>query len=191
MDLNTKSLLYICSEKIRKNWSEQDQIINNVIYNIIWDTFVDKFHINKNCPYFKILKKFVENDISFKDDNLNFKFIDQKTLIISKLKNQDRKKLFTLCNHLGLQFNKKNKIIKPEIWLWEFSNIKEKSFSQKSYSEKKLKSKCCYSCKKTAFDSDLFHSIYYSGLYCEECLENESDGEGEKLSNHKYEHYYI
>ena len=53
-----------------------------------------------------------------------------------------------------------------------------------------MKKRYCSICEKNGLETDLFHSVYIRGIYCNDCLEVESDGTGGTLSDHKFERFY-
>ena len=77
-------------------------------------------------------------------------------------------------------------------YLWDivkkYSN-QEKQQERKRKLIERLSRKYCNSCNKNGWQTDLYCSVYIRGLYCEDCLKDESDGEGGKLNDHKFEPY--
>jgi hypothetical protein len=77
--------------------------------------------------------------------------------------------------------------------LWEYT-LKNPYSKKHEYREKirhqyqeRMKRKCCDGCLTNGFDTQLFHSVYINDIYCEDCLENVSDGDGGLLGDHKFE----
>ena len=50
-----------------------------------------------------------------------------------------------------------------------------------------MSSKYCCICHENGYETELLHSVYITGLYCNDCLETESDGDGGLLCDHKFE----
>lgn len=126
---------------------------------------------------------------------------------IKGLSNNERRLAHQLCDQIGLHHvsktNKKKRILTiiiPERWCWEFSEKNPYSESKEYYQQrledhskreeiklKKLRSYECENCGETGDKTELFCSVYVSGIYCEECLDIVSDGDGNELSCHKFE----
>ena len=62
----------------------------------------------------------------------------------------------------------------------------EKQSRYNKYLEK-LGSKYCCICERNGLETELLSSVYIRGLYCTECIDNESDGDGGLLIDHKFE----
>lgn len=215
---NIDELKDISSESIRKNWlNHKEEIINTPYYDVLWDIFENKYKIDKDNIYYKLFKKFINNEeIDLKNHLFNKIFVEkinEETFLIKRLNSEKRKDIHKLCDCIGLHHeskpNKNNKntkflyIYKPKEWLWEFTEknptSKSKEFYEKLeikkeiYEEKKiqkLKNKYCCICYENGYDTELFRSVYISGLYCESCLGSESDGDGGLLCEHKFEPLY-
>ena len=212
------SLIDISSETIRKNWlMYKDTIVETPYYDILWETIQKKFNIDSENVFYIILKKFINNeDIIYKKplyDRIHIIKEYDNTLVFKGLGGNERKEIHLLCDKVGLhheskiQTKKKNKkflyIYKPSVWLWEFTEKNPYSQSDEYYKnreierekknkimEEQMKRKYCCICEKNGMETDLFHSVYIRGLYCNDCLEIESDGEGCKLSDHKFEPFW-
>ena len=186
------SLKDISSETIRKNWNEYKNIItsDSPYYDFLWNELEKKENIDKSDKFLILFKKFINNDeidyiqrgvsISLKDD----------VMIIKGLNSGDRRDIHELCDKIGLHHESKTEgnnrllyIYKPDIWLWEYSE--KNPLSKPKY--KKRNNKYCCVCNET---DDLYVSPYIGGLYCGDCLNNESDGDGGTLSDHKFEPIY-
>ena len=135
---------------------------------------------------------------------------DKNTLVIKGLHPKDRKDIHLLCDKIGLYHQsishpkKKNKrflhIYFPSQWQWEYTEKNPYSKSdeyyekreqdrqkkEKEYQEKWSRKYCCL-CDRTGLETDLFCSVYIRGLYCNDCLETMSDGDGGVLNDHKFE----
>ena len=144
----------------------------------------------------------------------HIKQMNEETLVFKGLDWQERKKIHILCDKIGLHHeskpnpkrkkrNRDNKhlyIYKPKLWLWEYTeeNPYSKSKGERERQEterqikkqkvqEKLSKKYCCICGKNGWETELLCSVYISGLYCDDCLDTESDGEGGKLCDHKFE----
>jgi hypothetical protein len=204
----------ISSEIIRQNWTNyKDEMYDSPYYDMLWDSLEKKINIDKTDTYFCILKKFINNEeINYKKplfDRIHINQIDNKTLECKGLDNEERKYIHLLCDKIGLHHQskthpkKKNKrilyIYKPNIWLWEYTEKNPYSKSDEYYKKIELEKQkrlqelneqlsrtYCYMCCQNGLETDLFHSVYIRGTYCNDCLEI-SDDEGYKLSDHKFE----
>ena len=209
------TLKNISSDIIRQNWSYYKDIIkNSPYYEILWNDLENKFNISKSDIYLPLLKKFINNElVIYKKPYLNRITIilkDDKTLILKGLDSYDRRHVHLLCDKIGMHhqsksnLKKKNKkflyIYKPDIWLWEYTAKNPYSESDAYYEKReleynikqdqineKLTRKNCNICDKNGLETELFQSVYISGLYCDDCLENTTDDEGGKLCDHKFE----
>ena len=208
----------IPSEDIRANWSQyKDEIYNTQQYELLWDSLENKFGIDKTDIYLSIFRKFIDGaEINHKKplfDRIHINQIDTNTLVLKGLDSEERKHIHLLCDKIGLHHESKthpkkhNKrflyIYKPKIWLWECTEKNPYSKSEEYYakvaSEKEIKLKqieqkkrrqyCCI-CNTDGFETQLYRSVYINGLYCDDCLEDESDGDGGKLCDHKFEPLY-
>lgn len=198
-------------ETIRKNWSKykKDYLDQQII---LWEDLEKKFSIDSDNMYLKIFKKFIDgNPIYYPrpiDNKIHIIQINSSTLEIKGLDGFERKYIHQLCNKIGLHHEskpaKKHKkflyIYKPNEWLWEFTEKNSFGESDTYYknreieTEKKIKlmeerSKkiYCSNCENNAMETELFCSVYYSGIYCEDCINYMSDGNGGTLSDHKFE----
>jgi hypothetical protein len=209
-----KKIHEIGLEEIRKNWTKYSKEfveLNKLnIKNILWEDLVKKFDIDPNDIYFITLKKFANGEELVINETVkqpNIIYQNDSTLEIKGLDGYERKTLHNLCDNIGLhheskQTGKKKKslfIYKPDEWLWEFSKPNPFSESKEYYQNKevewknkmkKLENITCDICDINCLEADLFRSVYFKGLYCEECLDYESDGQGGKLSDHKFEPCY-
>jgi len=212
------SLIDISGEAVRKNWqSSKDIIADSPYYDILWKSFENKFNISTEDNFYIILKKFINNeDISYKKplyDRIHIIKENDSTLVFKGLGGDERREIHQLCDKIGLHHEskihskKKHKknlyIYKPHVWLWEFTEKNPYSKSETYYKqrelerlerqkieEEKMKRRYCSICEKNGLETDLFHSVYIRGIYCNDCLEFESDGTGGTLSDHKFEPFY-
>ncbi len=208
------SLKDISCETIRQTWTEhKDEMANSPYYEILWDSLEKKFNLDTSDMYLRIFKKFINNEeINFSKPLFNQIYITQinsNTLEFKGLDNDQRKNIHLLCDKIGLHHEskthpKKNKrflyIYKPNIWLWEYTIKNPYSKSDEFYAQRevqrqinqnkmkeKLSKRYCCICETNGWDTDLFCSVYIRGLYCSDCLETESDGDGGVLNDHKFE----
>jgi hypothetical protein len=209
------SLKNIASNVIRENWSVYKDIINNSpYYEILWKDLENKFNISKNDIYLPILKKFINNKLFIRKkpylNRITIILEDNKTLILKGLDGFDRRQVHLLCDKIGLyhrskiNLKKTNKkflyIYKPDIWLWEYTVKNPYSKSDEYYAKReseykikqdqineKLSSQYCNICNKNGLETELFHSVYIRGVYCNDCLDCVSDDDGGKLCDHKFE----
>jgi len=209
------SLQSLSSETIRQNWdSYKNMVINTPFYENIWNEFERKQELNTEVPFYLLLKNFINNLTNEYENqnNINYEMPNENTIIINKLDGDKRKYLHLLCDKLGLHHDsktikikkgkhlKKFYIYKPAIWLWEYSEknpyskdaeyYKQKELErqqQKLIKEEKIRRKYCCICDRNGLETELFCSVYMRGLYCNECLETMSDGEGNPLNCHKFE----
>lgn len=196
-------VLYL--DELWNDLKKKQKIVNKDNYISIFRKFINNEIINYDglLPY----SVHMEN----KDDN---------TLILEGLSNKGRKDVHELCDKIGLHHESKtmpetNKrvlfVYKPKIWLWEFTEknpfsepfektdeYKERKKQQKElrkkerqeYINKKLAKMFCCICDKNGLETELFCSVYFRGIYCEECIESTSDDDGGYLCDHKYEPLY-
>jgi hypothetical protein len=208
-----KPILDISDEVIRQNWNQyKEHYEKSPYYEEIFRKWKIKHNISDDDIYFKILKKFIDNE------NINESVIYNKihiiqenndTLILKGLDGSERRELHKLCDKIGLfhesKVYKKNKkhmyIYKPENWLWEYTAKNPYSESDEVYKKReeeynerqqrkaeKLRNIECDYCDKNAFDDELYVSPYITNIIaCEDCLNYESDGNGGKLGDHKFE----
>jgi hypothetical protein len=209
------SLQSLTSETIRQNWDiYKNIVINTPFYENIWDEFEIKQELNEKVPFYLLLKYFINNTMNEYENknNINYEIPNENIMVINKLDGDKRKFLHLLCDKIGLHHDsktikiKKGKhckqfyIYKPEVWLWEYTeknpyskdieyyNKKElERQQQKLIKEENLRRKYCCICEKNGLETDLFCSVYIRGLFCDECLETMSDGDGNPLNCHKFE----
>ncbi len=209
------TLQNISTDIIRQNWlNYQDDIYNSPYYELLWESWENKFEIYKNDMYLPILKKFINNEeINYKKpllDRIHISQINNETLVLKGLDGEERKHIHSFCDKIGLHHQskshpkKKNKrflyIYKPKLWSWEYTERNPYSKSdeyyaklelQKQINQERLKEKlsrryCCV-CDANGLETELFCSVYIRGIYCNDCLECTSDDEGGLLSDHKFE----
>lgn len=185
---------------VRENWNIYLDIPEFFV-DFAWNDWYKKFNIDENDFYIKLFRDFIMNKEILKSNTI---CIENNILILKGLDNIERKEIHKLCDNIGLHhvsiLTKKNKkhlhIIKPSIWLWEFSEKNPYSELPEVYENRekrrnqKLMNKCCYNCGLNALECDLFHSVYIRGTYCLDCLETMSDGDGNTLNDHKFEPIY-
>jgi hypothetical protein len=214
------SLKEMSTDIIRQNWlSYKDEIYNfPYLIELLWNDLETKFNIDKNNIYYSLFKKFICNEeIDYNKFSLENHIIIEKlnneTLILKGLDGEERKNIHILCDKIGLHHEskthpkKKNKrflyIYKPKIWLWEYTEKNPYSKSEEYYEkrelerlvkkqklEEKLSRRYCCICDITGLETQLFCSVYIRGLYCGDCLETMSDGDGGLLGDHKFEPLY-
>jgi len=211
IDFNSLNIPY---EELRKDWTKYNSLISydSNMFNNIWKDWINKFNIDTNDIFINTFvlnfREFITKDKfidkTYKRIQCHFNKIDDNTLVIKGLNGEGRKNIHKLCDKIGLHHQsihvgKKNKhlyIYKPEIWLWEFTIRNPYSENDSVYlqreqiRENRLSKKYCSICNTTGLNTTLFHSVYLSGYYCEDCLDIESDGEGGALSDHKFEPVY-
>jgi len=194
----------IDENQIKKNWPIfKEGVSSTSYYDKMWSDLKSKATDQSN--FFDIFRNFIEgveiaNEIVQVNDN---------NLVIKEENSDRRKKLHDLCNLIGLHHNSKNESIKtssgkmkqvrylyvykPVEWLWEYTipNPYQKSHKKKHKKEtrndERLRRKYCCICHKNGNETELFANVFCRGLYCQECIEEESDGEGNKMSAHKFE----
>jgi hypothetical protein len=66
-------------------------------------------------------------------------------------------------------------------------NPYSKNVEIESYKEKRLRNSYCDICERNGLEIELFYSVYIDGVYCNDCLETTSDGDGGRLDDHKFE----
>ena len=212
--MDTNIFENISYTEIRKEWHKYNQLIpyNSIMFNNVWNDWCNKYEIDNinifTRTFISNFKEFITNDKfidkTCKRIQCHFNKIDDNTLVIKGLNGDGRKNIHKLCDKIGLHHRsihtgKKNKhlyIYKPEVWLWEFTIRNPYSEDDSVYIQReqsiinRKNNKYCSSCNTTATQANLYHSVYMSGYYCEDCLNIESDGEGGVLSDHKFEPIY-
>ena len=211
---NVPNLLNSVCEKIRKQWDRYSIFFNNddfISYDMIWNAWCDKFSVNRNDDKIKLLYNFISGNIVRNTKNIQIKIInDRRTLILENLSNHQRYLYHLLCDNLGLYHESKTygrrkkrylHITKPDIWLWEFTtpnpSSKPRAFydeqrkrmieEKRNYKTERLRNTFCDECHQNGYDVELFCSVYVRGIYCLDCLDCVSDGNGDLLSCHKFE----
>jgi hypothetical protein len=140
--------------------------------------------------------------------NNNYIKENDKTLIIKGMDGYDRKIIHKLCDKIGLHHNsvqkKKGKkhlyIYLPNNWSFEFTeknpyskedeyyiNLEKEHEKRKEKHDRWLSNLECYGCSCNGLESQMFRSVYIRNIYCEDCLETLSDGDGGMLNDHKFE----
>jgi hypothetical protein len=155
------TLKNISSEIIRQNWlNHKDVIYNSPHYELLWNSLESKFEIDKNDIYLPILKKFINAEKIYKKslfDRIHIKQINNETLVLKGLYEEERKHIHLLCDKIGLHHEsklhpkQKNNtfmfIYKPNIWLWEYTEKNPYSESEEYYEKrqiiKKIKKQLC------------------------------------------------
>ena len=195
----------------------KDNITNSPFYDIIWSDWENKYNDFIKNIFYPILKKFIlDHNIGHIDniDLYKYNIIQEKnTLILKGLDKKVRKEVHILCNNMGLYHksvkitNSKKDLLIYEApnWLWEYTDpnphcsIGEYYKKKNQYHEQKRKKQqelldaeelertYCDGCGKTAVETQLYCSVYIYDLYCDDCLETLSDGDGEPLGCHKFE----
>ena len=210
-----QTLQNISCDAMRQNWNNHTDygITNSPFYDIIWNDWENKYtEFTKNI-FYPILKKFVMGDNIGRIEPYEQQYYviqeNESTLILKGLDNDDRKHVHLLCDKIGLHHksvqHKKKKhlwIYKPAVWLWEYTEKnpysksdeyyklrEQKQIQQQQKFEEKMKRKYCNGCNVTGWDTQLYCSVYVRELYCDNCLETLSDGDGGggKLGDHKFE----
>lgn len=185
-------------EQIRKNWKSYNQIYTDITeYDAIWDDWIKKHKQDENNVYYKILKRFVESIIfpdkqkaTFQDftngNHIQVAKKSQYKISLRGLDGDERKDVHLLCDIMGLHHVSENYrgkrelcIIMPKGWSWEFS-------PKNPYIPWKAR-KYCSECGVNGLEAQLMCSPYILDIFCEDCIEDLSDGEGGELSDHKFE----
>lgn len=201
----------IPKEQIRKEWSKyKDEVdVKSQFYEDIWDDWCKKYKEDKNEIYVKILKSFIDDTAIPKVNGILDHRVtiikEEDTLNIRHASSYDRAIMHQLCDLIGLHHetkqyggknNKKKKLCVeiPDNWSWEFTNdlhlIERERIERKLNPRiEKMKRMYCRECEKNGLETELFHSAYIRGIYCQNCLDIESDGDGGVLSDHKFEPY--
>jgi hypothetical protein len=203
-------------EMIRQNWNEHKEIIKcgTVEYKLLWSDLEKKFNIDTKDIIFQLLKRFVSCEIKHNDQKqmkqITYEKKNDNTLMIKGLNGEQRRKQHMLCDNIGLHHTSKPSpngkfknflyVYIPDNWLWEYSDKNPYSENNEYYKQKdierekrqskmneRMKKIYCCMCEKNALETELFHSVYIDGKYCEECLDT-SDGDGGTLNDHKFEH---
>ena len=211
--IKMNELTNISNDDIRKNWNIHKTNIasTSLQYKSLWDSMEIKLNIDTTDAMYIILKNFTNNEkISVKKPINNSTQIVQEPhfIIIKGLDSYHRRIIHLLCDKIGLHHDSKcrpkNKkwlfIYRPINWSCEYTEKNPYSESDEYYKQRaiewkdkvqqrghKSKKKYCRECDRDGLEVELFHSIYMAGLYCEECLEITSDGEGCNLNDHKFE----
>lgn len=208
----------ISYETMREKWDYYSTIIripNSKEYQAIWKDWREKHSVSKKK--IKLLYDFIAGKPIQSDIDIEITMIKNKeTMILKDLDNRKRYQYHMLCDKIGLHHKSKTcdscrhlYIIKPDIWLWEFTKpnpysktpdfyekrrnkiaaekstyVKKNRAEQKS--EEQMRTNCCR-CRLNGLEVELFCSVYFGGIYCEKCLDRVDDGHGEMLSCHKYE----
>ncbi len=92
----------------------------NQVYEMLWDTWYDKFRVDPKNEKIQLLREFIENE-----------FVT--TCMYTSFTAYERKQYHELCDKLGLDHEtivldceKRALIIsKPKVWRWEYTNIVE------------------------------------------------------------------
>lgn len=209
-ELLQTTLQEISCENIRQNWAlHRDTITpDHFQYELLWESLEKKMDLNPTCFYVTLFKKFINNQPIETNNELVRQ--NPNTLIFKGLGGETRKYIHQLCDKIGLHHDSKTKpgkgnkrhlyVYKPTEWKWEYTARNPYSKSDEYYAEQekqtsyrrqkkeaRLRNMECDGCGCNGVEADLFHSVYMHGIYCEDCLEIVSDGEGEPLSCHKFE----
>jgi hypothetical protein len=178
-------------EEQRKQWKTLKTTIADEEYEKIWEAFEAKQYIGRDNIYTKIKQHVMRIDRS----NTSNPERDENALVLNQLNSKQRKETHALCDKMGLLHVSKDVgnerllyIYVPNDWCWEFSkpNTLSQPYEQK-YHKPKRRTRECDSCGATSDETTLFRSCYISGTYCEDCLDELSDGEGGVFSDHKFE----
>ena len=203
----------ISCEYIRENWLKyKNEMYNTPNYELLWTSLENKLKIDKNDIYLQILKQFLDDNVVFnykkpqKYFTMMVEKIDHRTLVFKGINGEERKDVHALCDKIGLHHKSKPNpkrqsrkflyIYKPKKWLWEYTEKNPYSESKEYYAQReiekqirlekikeKLSNKYCGICRKNGLETELFNSVYMSGLYCNDCIENSDDD----LNGHKFE----
>jgi len=195
--------------ELRMNWNEIVKTPH--IIECAWNEWYKKFDMSRDDYYVNLFRKFIMNEtINLSKNEKTIIVIENDKLILKSLDGFERKNIHKLCDKMGLHHlsvvhpKKSSKkflhIIKPSIWKWEFSESNPYSESPEYYKQKEIESEqrrekydnrrkntFCDYCGENGFDSELFQSVYIRGIYCQDCLDNVSDGDGGILDDHKFE----
>jgi hypothetical protein len=106
------TLKNISTEMIRQNWlNYKDVIYNSPCYELLWDSLESKFEIDKNDMYLTIFKQFINAEKIYKKslfDRIHIKQINNKTLVLKGLYEEERKHIHLLCDKIGLHHESKS-----------------------------------------------------------------------------------
>ena len=201
---------------IRQNWNDHIEtgIIDSPLYDIIWDDWENKFTECKRNTFYRILKNFVMGEHIGWIQPASGQYVvlqeSESRLVIKGLDSYHRKQVHSLCDSIGLHhqsvLEKNNKykkhlwIYKPKVWRWEYTERNPYSESEECYKQReqlqiqkrenykeKMKQKYCNGCYSNGWEKQLYCSPHIYPLYCEDCLETLSDGDGGILGDHKFE----
>lgn len=188
-------------ESQRKEWKylvpQTDK--EKKLFQKLWKDWVKKFNIYEKSVRLDIVKDFAMGcEVKTSKKIL----LNNDTLLIKNLKNCDMYNLHKILNNLGLHHKIINnnhilQVFHSEEWRWEYTSenpysdtiieFKEKYLKkQKVKRERNTKIKCD-NCLKNANEVQILESVYICGQYCDDCLDEVSDGEGDVLSCHKFE----
>lgn len=178
------------------------EIDKNDVYLAIFKKFINNKEINYKKRLFS---------------RIHINQIDTDTLVLKGLNGDERKHIHLLCDKIGLhheskphpkkKYKKSLYIYKPKLWLWEYTEKNPYSKSEEYYKtreierqikqqikqqqlKEKLSKKYCCVCHENGWETELYCSVYFRGLYCNDCIETTSDGGGGTLSEHKFETLY-
>lgn len=194
--LNIIDISQIPPEQLRRNWTTYANLVSPDLYDKVWIHWSQKFNIKLDEPDIILGREFIENKVV----TTNIRQIAQngRELILSDLPNHRRANIHALCDKLGIHHQsltihnqRQLHLYKPDSWLWEFSTknpytdpVEE---SKRNRRRQRLARKYCSECGVTGLEAELFVSPYRYELYCEDCLETTSDGDGGLLCDHKFE----
>lgn len=182
------SLLNISNEEIRKNWPnyENDVEIDSPLYDILWNNLCEKQGLDHNDEKVAMLRTFIDSN--------------KQKMTLPKMTKTERAEMHELCDKVGLyhmSYGRKPRLLritKPPVWKWEFTEEnpeareKREEYERKeAKKERKMRNMCCDWCGANALEKDLLCSVYFSGICCEECAGEVSDGNGGTLDCHKLE----
>jgi hypothetical protein len=96
------------------------------VYELLWDTWYDKFRVDPKNEKIQLLREFIENE-----------FVT--TCMYTSFTAYERKQYHELCDKLGLDHEtivldcekRALTISKPSVWRWEYTNIVEKKRASK------------------------------------------------------------
>lgn len=199
MENDTQDKQNVDYEQIRKNWHSyrNEYAVNTLEYDAIWKSWIKKYKRNENSAIYKILRRFIDNNKSQNKQTITYQdLINEKNIQVIKkshnkiilrgLDGDKRKSTHLLCDEIGLHHVSENYrggrdlcIIMPKNWSWEFSQ-------KNPYIPWKAR-KYCSECGMNGIETQLFCSPYISELFCEDCIDSLSDGDGGELSGHKFE----
>lgn len=183
-------------ETIRREWDTHNDISSHTAYyELIWDSWYQKFQRDRTDPRVQLLRNFIENKPIIGDNWT--KQLNDRTLERKIDDSYERKELHKLCDQIGLHHVSKLRpprkgkvrksvyIYKPEKWLWEYTVRNPYSKSDEYYKQRDIEiakkvekrkqylmSKYCCRCDANGYDNELMCSISLSGLYCNDCVES-------------------